>query len=78
LAVNQDPSNGTPIALVGFRNQYLSGWTTGGPRAGFEFLPKPRWVNDPKFDEMNRSLGREYLHTWALPTYTLAMALSQL
>ena len=78
LMVNQDPSNGAPIASVGIRKQYLSGWTTGGPRVGFEFLPKPRWVNDPKFAQMNSSLGREYLHTWALPTYTLAMALAQL
>ncbi len=77
LMVNQDPAGGVPIAGKS-RRQYLSGWTTGGPRPGFEFLPKPRWVKDPKFDEMNRALGREYLHTWALPTYTLAMALSQM
>jgi hypothetical protein len=74
LAVNQDPAGGTSIDGPS-KKQYLSGWTTGGPRAGFEFLPMDRWVNDPKFDEMKAALGREYLHTWALPTYTLGMAL---
>lgn len=74
LMVNQDPSGGVNIGGPA-RKQYLSGWTTGGPRPGFEFLPMPRWQNDPKFEEMNAALGREYLHTWALPTYTLGMAL---
>jgi len=45
------------------------------PRPGFEFLPMPRWRNDPKLEEMKAALGREYLHTWAIPTYTLGMAL---
>jgi hypothetical protein len=35
----------------------------------------PRWQNDPKLEEMKAKLGREYLHTWAIPTYTLGMAL---
>jgi hypothetical protein len=74
LMVNQDPALGTDIAGRN-RKQYLSGWTASGPRAGFEFVPMPRWQNDPKFEEMKRRLGREYLHTWAVPTYTLAMAL---
>jgi len=74
LMVNQDPAGGTNIGGPA-RKQYLSGWTTGGPRAGFEFLPMPRWQNDPKLEEMKSKLGREYLHTWALPTYTLGMAL---
>jgi hypothetical protein len=74
LMVNQDPALGAHIGGTN-RKEYLSGWTASGPRAGFEFLPTPRWQNDPKFEEMKRQLGREYLHTWALPTYTLAMAL---
>jgi len=74
LMVNQDPSGGVNIGGPA-RKQYLSGWTTGGPRPGFEFLPMPRWQNDPKLEEMKAKLGREYLHTWALPTYTLGMAL---
>jgi hypothetical protein len=74
LMVNQDPSGGAHIGGP-VRKQYLSGWTTGGPRPGFEFLPMPRWQNDPKLEEMKAALGREYLHTWALPTYTLGMAL---
>lgn len=74
LMVNQDPASGVNISGPA-RKQYLSGWTTGGPRSGFEFLPMPRWQNDPKLDEMKAALGREYLHTWAIPTYTLGMAL---
>lgn len=74
LTVNQDPALGAQI-LGSKRRQYLSGWTASGPRAGFEFLPKSRWQNDPKLAEMEKTLGREYLHTWALPNYTLAMAL---
>jgi hypothetical protein len=74
LMVNQDPSGGANIGGPA-RKQYLSGWTTGGPRPGFEFLPMPRWQNDPKLEEMKAKLGREYLHTWAIPTYTLGMAL---
>jgi hypothetical protein len=72
--INQDPANGAWITGAN-RRQFLSGWTTGGPRPGFEFLPEARWANDPWFDRMKTSLGREYLHTWALPEYTLAMAL---
>jgi hypothetical protein len=74
LMVNQDPTGGANIGGPA-RKQYLSGWTTGGPRPGFEFLPMPRWQNDPKLEEMKAALGREYLHTRALPTYTLGMAL---
>jgi hypothetical protein len=74
LMVNQDPASGVNIGGPA-RKQYLSGWTTGGPRSGFEFLPEPRWQNDPKFEEMKAALGREYLHTWAIPEYTLGIAL---
>ena len=73
--VNQDPSHGAALAFPGVRKQYLSGYTTGSPRPGFEYMPEPRWRNDPKFTEMKQKLGREYLHAWALPNYTLAMAL---
>jgi hypothetical protein len=74
LMVNQDPAGGANIGGPA-RKQYLSGWTASGPRPGFEFLPMPRWRNDPKLEEMKAQLGREYLHTWAIPTYTLGMAL---
>ena len=74
LMVNQDPAGGANIGGPA-RKQYLSGWTASGPRPGFEFLPMPRWRNDPKLEEMKAQLGREYLHTWAVPTYTLGMAL---
>ena len=74
LMVNQDPAGGVNISGSS-RKQYLSGWTTGGPRPGFEFLPISRWQNDPRFAEMKTALGDEYLHTWAIPTYTLGIAL---
>lgn len=74
MMVNQDPALGAHIGGSS-RREYLSGWTASGPRAGFEFLPMPRWQNDPKLEEKKASLGAEYLHTWALPTYTLAIAL---
>jgi hypothetical protein len=76
LAVNQDPAGGMAIAGGGMRRQYLSGYTTGGPRPGFEYLPDPRWIIEPQRTAMKAQLGREYLHTWAVPTYTLALALS--
>jgi hypothetical protein len=75
LMVNQDPVGGLPIASALVRKQYLSGWTTGGPRPDFEFMPDPRWKNDPYYTQRHAELGREYLHTWAMPTYTLGMAL---
>lgn len=46
----RDPAGGVNIGGPA-RKQYLSGWTTGGPRSGFEFLPMPRWQNDPKLQE---------------------------
>lgn len=75
LMINQDPVGGTPIASVGQRKQYLSGWTTGGPRPSFELVPEPRWKNDPQSAEEHAQYGHEYLHTWAVPTYTLGIAL---
>lgn len=71
--VNQDPALGAHIGGSN-RKEYLSGSTASGPRAGFESLPIARWPHDPKFAEMKAHLGREYLHTWALPTYVLVMA----
>jgi hypothetical protein len=38
-------------------------------------MPLPRWANDPKLVETTARLGKEYLHTWAMPEYTLALAL---
>jgi hypothetical protein len=38
-------------------------------------LDRSRQFGNPKLEEMKAALGREYLHTRALPTYTLGMAL---
>lgn len=74
---NQDPVSGTPMsAAVPARRQYLSGYTTGGPRPGFTYLPEnPYWLADPKYTAMKAALGGEYPHTWAIPNYTLYAAL---
>lgn len=78
--INQDPTRGTPVGLpVTIRRQYLSGHTTlGQSRPGFEFMPRRRWLFEPnarwllggeRWDEGN------YLHTWCLPHYTLALGM---
>jgi hypothetical protein len=72
FACNQDPVSGTPIsAAVAARRQYISGYTTGGPRAGFIYLPESSWTAEPKYAVNKASLGGEYPHTWAVPNYTL-------
>ena len=74
---NQDPVVGTPMsAAVPSRRQYLSGYTTGGPRPGFMYLPEnPYWLADPQYAVQKAGLGGEYPHTWAVPNYTLYAAL---
>jgi hypothetical protein len=74
--INQDPAHGVAIASSPTRKQYLSGYTTGGPRPGFEYMPDERWVNDPRRAVQQAAWGRGYLHDWTLPQYTLALALS--
>jgi len=76
LGVNQDPAKGVTLDHGARKRQYLSGYTTGGPRPGFDYLPEGRWVNDPEYAAQKRRLGGEYCHTWSIPNYTLAMALS--
>jgi hypothetical protein len=74
---NQDPVVGTPMsAAVPTRRQFLSGYTTGGPRPGFIYLPEnPYWLADPSYALQKAALGGEYPHTWAVPNYTLYAAL---
>jgi hypothetical protein len=80
FACNQDPASGTPIsASIPARKQYLSGYTTGGPRAGFIYLPESvSWKDEPRYAEKKAQLGAEYPHTWAIPNYTLYAALMSL
>lgn len=78
-ACNQDPAHGGSISAVPQKKQYISGQTTSGaPRAGFEFLPLKRWVNEPNFLKLwtNEPSRFNYLHTWCLPHYTLYMAMT--
>ena len=77
LMINQDPTSGTMIAGQR-RKQYLSGWTTHGRQfAGFDFIPTARWRQDPQYAESVAAYGNAYVHDWAMPQYTLAMALSR-
>lgn len=80
FACNQDPVSGTPIsAAIPARRQYLSGYTTGGARPGFIYLPEsPSWKDEPRYAEMKAQLGGEYPHTWAIPNYTLYAALKSI
>jgi len=77
---NQDPVSGTPMtAAIPARRQYLSGYTTGGPRSGFIYLPESvSWKDEPRYVQMKAQLGGEYPHTWAIPNYTLYAALRSL
>jgi hypothetical protein len=77
---NQDPQGGTPLSgSIPTRRQYLSGYTTGGPRPGFIYLPDPpSWSNDPLYAQRKSELGGEYPHTWAIPNYTLYMAMKSM
>jgi hypothetical protein len=75
---NQDPQGGAALAAsIPVRRQYLSGYTTGGPRHGFIYLPDPPcWSRDPLYAQRKTELGGEYKHTWAIPHHTLYMALT--
>ncbi len=76
-ACNQDPAGGAAISRsVPMRKQYLSGQTTGGPRPGFEYLPLPRWENEPNRKTMFPKDTFNYLHTWCIPMYTLHLAMA--
>lgn len=80
---NCDPTSGTPAAApkgVALK-QYLSGETTSQkPRAGFEFMPLPRWKNEPEYRKGGRmhpspSERFDYLHNHCIPHYTVQLAL---
>lgn len=68
---NIDPAKGAPAASGGgFRMQFLSGQTTNGPKPGFEYMPHPRWVNEPLYRANEPNLF-SYLHNHAMPGYCL-------
>lgn len=75
--VNQDPNGGTPLsAAFPGKKQYLSGFTTQGqPKPGFEFLPMPRWKNEPNNGKLFPKDAFNYMHTWCIPHYTLYLAM---
>ena len=73
---NLDPAKATACALPpgGVRRQFLSG-QTGGPRAGFEFMPLPRWKNEAFFQNAKTVGAFQYLHNHAMPLYTLFLGI---
>ena len=73
-AYNQDPTSGIPIAGGAARQQFLSGMTTRRPAPGFEYLPMPRWVNEPEHAHLFSDAFNQ-LHTWCIPQYTLYLGL---
>jgi hypothetical protein len=76
-AYNQDPAGGVNISsLVPERKQYLSGMTTIGSHFGFEYLPLPRWKNEPHRDDQFPNDTFNYLHTWCIPRYTLYLGMA--
>src|SRR5579863_9950870 len=77
-AYNQDPAGGANISsLVPERKQYLSGMTTRGSHFGFEYLPLPRWKNEPhRNDPEFRYDTFNYLHSHCIPLYTLYMGMA--
>jgi hypothetical protein len=76
-AYNQDPAGGVSISsLVPERKEYLSGMTTRGSHFGFEYLPLPRWKNEPhRYDKFPNDTFN-YLHSWAIPMYTLYLGMA--
>jgi len=76
-AYNQDPAGGVSLSsLVPERKQYLSGMTTRGSHFGFEYLPLPRWKNEPHRYEQFPNDAFNYLHTWCIPRYTLYLGIA--
>jgi peptidoglycan hydrolase-like protein with peptidoglycan-binding domain len=73
---NIDPSHALAAAAPAgaTRKQYLSG-QTGGPLPGFEFAPRPRWVNEDEFVARKKDSDFQYLHNFALPRYVLYLGI---
>jgi hypothetical protein len=74
----QDPAGGAALSsVVPLRRQFLSGYTTHfQAKPGFEYLPKPFWINEPKYKKLFSNDDFNYMHTWCIPQYTLFLALS--
>lgn len=68
---NIDPAQGAEAGSGGgFRVQFLSGQTTVSKKAGFEWLPHPRWRNESFWEANERNLF-DYLHNYVMPNYCL-------
>lgn len=80
---NIDPAHALSAVLPpgAVRKQYLSG-QTGGPKAGFEFLPIQRWTNEFMYPARQTFVTADspswpfnYLHNHCMPLYMLHLAL---
>jgi hypothetical protein len=76
-ALDPAPAVGTAQLPGVVRKQFLTG-ATGGPRAGFEFMPIDRWSNESQFATRNTfpaPAGFNYLHNHCAPKYFLHLGL---
>lgn len=73
---NLDPAgaHSAPDVRGASRKQFLSG-QTGGPKAGFEYLPESRWENEPYFHNRSGADLFNYLHNHCLPKYCLHLGI---
>lgn len=70
--IDPNPANSLPNTS---KAQFLSGQTSGGGgRPGFEFLPHPRWANEPLFKKREPN-EFDYLHNKVMPGYCLHLGI---
>lgn len=75
---NIDPAGGLPASGGTVRKQFLSGQTTNGPRAGFEYMPLERWENEWRYPDRQSFTAPwqfNYMHNYCMPLYTLHLGL---
>lgn len=73
---NIDPAKALPCVRPAGATvkQFLSG-QTGGPKAGFEFMPLGRWVNEAAFMTHNVIGDFNYLHNHCMSLYALHLGI---
>lgn len=71
-----DPAGARSALRTGsaLRKQYLSG-QTGGPSAGFEYMPLNRWRNEDRYGRWQTVGLFNYLHNWCMPSYILHLGI---
>ncbi len=71
-----DPAGARSAVRTGqaVRKQFLSG-QTGGPVAGFEYMPLNRWRNEDRHGQWQKVGLFNYLHNWCMPNYILHLGI---